>query len=114
MYSYALRPEYGGQNLLLEFRDGVENDSFLPDLFRTFAELNFVHTSITDLWMNDEVLFAITSSVGDFTLSKDIWNLAFITAENNQAGILALDACLQRSGIFEKVDVDFDAYRLEP
>jgi len=53
MYKYKLRPEYGCSKLLIEFIDGVENETFLSDFIHTISELNPVVEDIIDLWMNE-------------------------------------------------------------
>ncbi|HTJ48982.1 MAG TPA: hypothetical protein VL443_05965 [Cyclobacteriaceae bacterium] len=111
MYQYKLRPAYGGNNLLLEFFIGSEQDDFMSDLFKAFNELDIQTKSVSDLWMNDEVVLELSSSVGDFSLSKDIWGFVFIMADNNHDGIKILDEHLIKSGNFEKLDVDFNLYK---
>jgi len=110
VYQYKFRPAYGGNNLLLEFFTGSEDD-LISDLFEAFAELDFKTESITDLWMNDEVMLEISTTVGDFSLSKDIWGFVFIMADSNQSGIKILNEYLIKSGKFEKLDVDFNLYK---
>ncbi|NRS90549.1 hypothetical protein HNQ02_003494 [Flavobacterium sp. 7E] len=84
MYKYYFRPEYGSKNLLIEFFNNTKNDNFIPDLLNTIVELEPKITDITDLWMNAEIIINIESNLGEFFLSKDIWDLAFLIAENNQ------------------------------
>jgi hypothetical protein len=112
MYSYKVRPEYGKENLLIEFVNGTENENFLQDLFGVLAPLNFKTLETMDAWMNDEVWLTISSSVGKFTLTKDIWDFVFILAdEKNQSGLKAVEEHLATSGKFHKMDVDFSQYR---
>ena len=111
MYTYKLRPVYGGDDLLLEFVKGPEEDHFLTDLFNLFSPLDFKTTAVSDLWMNDEVLFHITSIIGEFTLSKDTWGFAFIMADKNQEGIKKLNEYLLQSEKFEALSVDFSQYK---
>ena len=66
---------------------------------------------ILDLWMNNEVLMTFDSDAGQFTISKDIWGFAFITAENNQEGLTWISSILECSELFEKIEVDFENYQ---
>jgi hypothetical protein len=76
------------------------------------APLNLKTLETLDVWMNDEVWLTISSSVGEFTLTKDIWNFVFIIAdEKNQSGIRIIEEHLATSGKFQKVIVDFSQYR---
>ena len=62
--------------------------------------------------MNDEMLVEMGTDLGTFQLSVDIWDLAFLIADDNQAVLLRVDALLQADARFEKVEVDFERYRL--
>jgi hypothetical protein len=109
-YKYHYRPGYGRKELLLEFYQGVEKD-FYTHLFEAIAEIEPKVDSIKDLWMNDEVLLNVNSNVGDFILSKDIWDFAFIMSETNQKCLEKINELLLKSSLFEKVEVNFDAYQ---
>ncbi len=110
-YKYHYRPAYESEELLLEFYQGVENDNFRLDLIKTIEEINPSIESIEDLWMNDEVLLNISSDLGAFTLSTDIWGFAFIMAEKNQKCLEKINMILINSELFEKVEVAFEAYK---
>ena len=112
-YKYHYRPEYGSTNLLIEFISGVENDTFMNDLFDAIKIIKPELIDLQDLWMNDEVSYSIHSNLGDFILSKDIWDLAFIMAEHNQTCIARINELLLADNRFEKIEVNFDNYKLE-
>ena len=63
--------------------------------------------------MNDEILMEMDSEFGAFVISKDIWGLAFILADENQVVVHQMDALLLLDARFEKVEVDFELYRLK-
>lgn len=110
-YTYHYRPGYGSEHLLIEFISGVENERFNIDLFDALKAINPQLIDLQDLWMNDEVLYTIHSNLGDFILSKDIWDLAFITADHNQACITQINDLLIEDSRFEKIEVNFDDYK---
>ena len=110
-YKYYLRPGYGSANLLIEFISGVENDTFNIDLFDAIKTIRPELIDLQDLWMNDEVLYFIQSNLGDFLLSKDIWDLAFIMADHNQTCIAKINELLLADSRFEKIEVNFDDYK---
>ena len=110
-YKYHLRPGYGSDKLLLQFFIDDNDVSFNNDLLATLQAINPKIDSIEDFWMNDEIVFCISSSCMNFYLSKDIWGFAFIMAENNQLAIKIIDEILSRSDLFEKEEVDFDDYK---
>ena len=110
-YLYHLRPGYGSDKLLLQFFLDGDDVAFNNDLLATLQDINPKIDLVEDLWMNDEVVFHISSKHETFYLSKDIWGFAFIMAENNQLAIKIIDEILSRSDLFEKEEVDFDNYR---
>lgn len=110
-YKYHLRPGYGSDELLLEFILDSSDIQFGKDLLETLQSINPKIDSVEDLWMNDEILLQVSSDKGAFLFSKDIWDFAFITAENNQACIEHIDLVLSKSDLFKKEDVNFEDYK---
>lgn len=110
-YKYRLRPGYGSDKLFLEFLLDSTDTEFDKDLFTTVKDINPKVETSEDLWMNDGVLLHVSSDNGAFTLSKDIWDFAFIMAEDNQACINRIDEILRDSNLFEKEEVDFEIYK---
>ncbi|GAB3867471.1 hypothetical protein GCM10028824_09930 [Hymenobacter segetis] len=95
----------------MEFLLDSSDADFNSDLLATIQDINPKIDGVIDLWMNDEVIFQISSSKGWFSLSKDIWDFAFIMADNNQPIIKLIAEFLGRSNLFEKEEVDFDDYK---
>ncbi|HEY6144074.1 MAG TPA: hypothetical protein VIV55_11735 [Flavobacterium sp.] len=111
IYKYRFRPEYNSENLIIEIFSGVENKSFFSDLLNSIIEINPKIEEISELWMNDEFIFNVQSDIGNFLLSKDIWDLAFIMSENNQECVNRINSILSNDKRFEKVEVNFDDYK---
>ncbi|MFZ4475390.1 MAG: hypothetical protein ACOYPR_09380 [Saprospiraceae bacterium] len=111
-YKYRHRPGYGSDRLLIEFVSGVENEAFGADLFDAIKEINPKLAGREDLWMNDEILYTINSDLGQFTLSKDIWDFVFLMADDNQTCILQINNLLLHDNRFEKMEVDFNDFKL--
>jgi hypothetical protein len=110
-YKYHYRPGYGSDKLLIEFVSGVERDTFFNDLFDALKEIRPNVIGMTDLWMNDEFVYEVDSDKGSFSVSKDIWDFAFITSDRNQDCISAIDRILVADVRFEKVEVDYEKYK---
>lgn len=106
-YKYRYRLGYSSDSLLIEFVTGVENEAFRTDLFDAIKEINPKLAGREDFWMNDEILYTIDSDLGQFTLSKDIWDLAFLMADDNQSCIIQINNLLLHDIRFEKIEVDF-------
>ncbi|WP_289664422.1 hypothetical protein [Flavobacterium panacagri] len=110
-YKYHFRPGYQSKELLIAIFSGAESESFLFDFLHIIREINPKTTDILDLWMNDEILMTYNSEIGEFTISKDIWGFAFIMADDNQDGLYKINSILEKSELFEKVEVDFENYK---
>lgn len=110
LYKYKLRPAYKSKELLIEIFSGVENDAFEMDVNLALTDIEPELIEEEDLWMNDEVLYVYNSKIGTYTLSKDIWNNAFIISEENQNGIIVIEKLLMKNPKFEKIEADFDKY----
>jgi hypothetical protein len=110
-YKYHLRPGYGSDKLLIEFFSGVGNENFLAELLDAIAPINPKLADLKDLWMNDEIILEMESSIGPFLFSKDVWNTAFIMTDDNQQGLREINSMLMKDPRFEKVEVNFDNYK---
>lgn len=110
-YKYHLRPAYKSQDLLIEIFGGVEDEYFLIDLLDAIAEINPKVDKINDLWMNNEILMDVSSDLGLFSISKDIWDLAFIMSDHNQECINRINLLLSENKNFQKVEVNFEDYK---
>lgn len=110
-YKYHLRPAYGAAELLLQFNLNSTDTDFIKDLFNTLACIDPKVNSLQELWMNGEILLHIHSTIGEFCVSRDIWDFAFVTAEENQPGIMAITEILDQSRLFIKEEVDFESYK---
>ena len=112
-YKYNLRPAYGSSELLLQFNlDSLDTD-FIKDLFNALMGIEPKVDSLQELWMNGEILLHINSTLGEFCVSRDIWDFAFVTAEENQHCILAINKILEQSPLFLKEEVDFENYKAQ-
>ena len=110
-YKYHLRPGYKSQKLLIEIFSGVEDEYFLTDLLDSIAAINPIVEKINDLWMNDEILMEVRSDLGSFSISKDIWDLAFIMSDDNQECINSINLLLSGNENFQKIEVNFEDYK---
>ncbi|HSY62329.1 MAG TPA: hypothetical protein VK796_10655 [Cytophaga sp.] len=111
LYKYYLRPGYGSEKLLIEFISCANEETFMLDLFDALKHIKPELINLNDLWMNDEVLYSISSTLGEFTLFKDLWGLAFIMADHNQGCIANINELLMKDNRFEKIEVNFDDYK---
>jgi hypothetical protein len=110
-YKYYLRPGYKSQDLLIEIVSGAEDEYFLTDLLDSLSEINPKVDKMNDLWMNDEIEIEVSSDIGLFYVSKDIWDLAFIMSDNNQECINKINLILLKDKNFHKAEVNFEDYK---
>lgn len=111
MYKYKVRPGYGSKKLLVEFSPGKADEAFFGSIFKALEPIKVKTVDVVDLWMNDEIIWNMKSNVGEFELSKDIWDMVFILADDNQSVIKIIDDLLQKNHSFVKENVDCDEYR---
>lgn len=111
LYQYRYRPGYGSSKFLIEFANGVEDPDFFATFMEAIGELKPIVTGSADLWMNDEFQLHFTSMAGPFTFSKDVWNFAFVEADNNQACVGKVDALLSANKHFERLDINMEDYK---
>ena len=103
-YKFSFRPAYGSDKMLIEFITGAEREEFLPDFLDAIKSFHPKLESTLDLWMNDEIQFKVSSDLGDFLFSKDIWGFAFAWADENQHGIKTISDLLTLDNRFEATD----------
>jgi len=111
-YRYHLRPEYGGEHLLLQFFLDDSDGTFIEKLFASISGINPRIADCTDLIAaNDELLYGVQSDMGTFELSIDTWGFAFILAADNQPCIIHIDQLLEQSALFLKEEIDYCQFR---
>lgn len=111
MFAFITRPKYHSQELLIEF-DSYSNEKMqllINEINTTLLSSGITCTNIQNLWMNDETVYTMEGEFGTISLSIDIWDLAFITAANNQA-IKNIETILLESGKFIKKETDYEKY----
>jgi hypothetical protein len=111
-YKYHYRPGYGSEKLLLEFLSGVEDESFISDLFSAIKSIQPEIMGNENIWMDDTFTYTMHSTIGNFILSKDIWNFAFMHADYNQDCLDTINQLLLEDVRFKKIEVDFNDYKV--
>ena len=97
-YSYKLRPGYGSKELLLDIDCKGFPDALQNDLLKIIEDANFTVIGVRDLWVNDQLLFECKSKNGTITITRDIWDLFFVTGNDNQRDIMRLDKLFSEVG----------------
>lgn len=108
---YKVRPEYGSNKLLIEFDSIATDKDFIKSLKDIFIQNNIMPKTRKDYIFSASTSFS--TSVGDFDLDIDEWDLVFILSENNQKAIEYINEILESSDNFKKVEVNFEDYRLK-
>jgi hypothetical protein len=103
-YKYRFRPSIGSNLLLLEFLN-AESDHFCSELLQALRDLHPKIDRSENLPM-DEFLYHVSSDCGPFTLSLDMWGIAFILSEDSGQCLMAIDRLLRNNGRFERVEAD--------
>jgi hypothetical protein len=102
---------YGSEQLLIELLPKSADDTFFCELLQVLKQVNAKVADVRDVWMNDEVWLSFNSDVGPFLVTKDIWDLVFIMAPENEAAIPKIAEALRANAQFQSEVVDFDEYR---
>ncbi|MDX1251028.1 MAG: hypothetical protein IDH49_02000 [Gammaproteobacteria bacterium] len=126
MFTFAIRPGYGTNDLLIEFFKGAGSDEMISALREVLTEIGAKTVSIEDLWQNDEMVYHMDSNVGEFELSLNVWDCIFIipaarkswfgwgnatrNRERRHATVSEIEAALLRSGKFVREEVKFADY----
>ncbi len=111
MHKYKVRPGYGSSKLLIEFEPDASDRQFADDLCGVFKQNGFILVSTSDLMFLSTAEF--NSPKGSLSIATDEWGFVWGHAEDDQPVIHYVDTLLQKSGLFEKEEVDFRDY-LEP
>ncbi|MCG3168098.1 MAG: hypothetical protein POELPBGB_03898 [Bacteroidia bacterium] len=104
-YKYRYRPGHSSGNFLIEFISGVENENFVFEVLEALKDINPKVIRNENILMNDDILYTIESSLGQFTLSKDNYDVAFIISDNNQTCIEEINNLLSKDNRFEITDL---------
>jgi flavodoxin len=100
MYKFKVRPGYKSTENLVDFTISSADEAFFGSLFSALTEINVSKINIEDLWVNDEIIIHCDSDYGEFEISRDIYDLVFIMAKNNQPVILKIGEILSRNTSF--------------
>lgn len=104
MYPYKLRPTLNGEYAMIEFPDGPSKDSFIDDFTAAIALLN---PELLDkgagISTNDFMVYHYNSILGEFFLTIDIWQIAFVNADKEEL-LLMIDSRLLQHPLFEKIN----------
>lgn len=110
MFTFAVRPGYKSESLLIEFRKGCGSDEMISAMKSVLAQADIEVIEKHDLWQNDEMLYKMNSKFGEFELSSDNWDSIFILAPENQPAIKALASLFSESCQFQTEEAGFEQY----
>jgi hypothetical protein len=110
-YSYKLRPAYNSEEQLIEFVKTGDADRFIRELLELLANHRITIDGTSDVWMNDEIWIHLKSPNGTTTITKDIWDMIFILADDNQEDIKIINQILIDSGDFKKLEINIEDYK---
>ncbi|WP_422382437.1 hypothetical protein [Marinicellulosiphila megalodicopiae] len=110
MYKFKIRPGYKSSNLLIDFTIDNADDLFFGTLYDALSPLNISELDLTDLWVNDEIIFQCNSDLGRFEITRDFYDLVFILAENNQRVIKKISELLSNHKSFSNQSFNSSEY----
>ncbi len=108
MHKYKVRPGYGSSKLLIEFGPDASDQQFADDLCSVLKKNGFIMFSASNRIFHSIAEF--NSPKGSLSIDADEWGFVWGHAEDDQPVIHYVDTLLQKSGLFEKDEVDFRDY----
>lgn len=102
MQKYYYRKTYSSGEALIEFVKGTESDGVFRNVFGALSSAHPSIRNIGELWTNNEIVMNVDSDLGNFILSKDIYNLSCIMARRNAGCIEKIDQLLAANPMFER------------
>lgn len=106
MHGYKVRPGYGSDKLLIEFGSDSSDKKFIANLNAVLKRAGLIHHSIKDWFLTPR----FRTPTGPFDIDYDEWGFVWIFADENQEAIHYIDDLLQKSGLFQKEEVDYKQY----
>lgn len=106
MHSYKVRPGYGSGKLLIEFHSDSSEEKLVADLNAVLKAAGLIYHSIKDYFL----IRRFKTPTGPFEVDYDEWGFVWVFADENQDAIHFIDQLLQKSGLFQKEDVDYKQY----
>ncbi|MFA0964399.1 hypothetical protein AB9P05_21515 [Roseivirga sp. BDSF3-8] len=106
VFKYEFMPTFDKEtdDYMIRFSTAKNGDHLLEKLLMIIDRLGFDSDGTSE--MIDEIWINAKSTNGRITITKDIWDFVFILAENNKADLEKIDAELNRSNDFEKMETE--------
>lgn len=104
VFKYEFIPTFDKEtdDYMIRFSTAKNGDYLLGKLLMIIDRLGFDSDGTNE--MIDEIWINAKSANGRITITRDIWDFVFILAENNIADLEKIDAELNSSADFEKIE----------
>lgn len=110
MYSFKVRPGYNSSAMLIDFSLDEADDVFFGTLYGALQGINPSKVDLKGLWVEENVTLQCNSDLGEFEIVSDIYDLVFITANDNQNIIQKIEELLSNHHAFTKQKYDARVY----
>ncbi len=110
MYRFKIRPAYNSSEMLIDFSIDEADDVFFGILYGALQGINPSKIDLKDLWVEEDVTLQCDSDLGKFEIVSDIYDLVFITANDNQKVILKIGELLSDHDAFIRQEDDASVY----
>ncbi len=110
MYSFKVRPGYNSSAMLIDFSLDEADDVFFGTLYGALQGINPSKVDLKELWVEENVTLQCNSDLGEFEIVSDIYDLVFITANDNQNIIQKIEELLSNHHAFTKQKYDARVY----
>ena len=104
VFKYEFMPTFDNEtdDYMIRFSTAKNGDHLLGKILIVIDRLGFDSDGTNE--MIDEVWINAKSVNGRITITRDIWDFVFIMAENNKTDLEKIEAELNNSADFEKIE----------
>ena len=92
------------EDYMIRFSTAKNGDYLLGKLLMIIERLGFDSDGTSE--MIDEIWINAKSENGRITITRDIWDFVFIMAENNKTDLEKIEAELNSSADFERIEIE--------
>ena len=106
VFKYEFMPTFDKEteDYMIRFSTAKNGDYLLGKLLMVIDRLGFDSDGTSE--MIDEIWINAKSENGRITITRDIWDFVFIMAENNKTDLEKIEAELNSSADFKRIEIE--------
>jgi hypothetical protein len=100
-FKYQCKQAYKTDKLLIEFVQIGDADTLVDSIIDAFRQINLIVKLSEQNWFNDEYVYQVNSTIGNFYISRKTFDLVVMYTDEGNAVIEKLCAELNKDSRFE-------------